>query len=88
MVSLHFFLVNSSFLFRFLLKVEGLFLFFSTSLEGWFSLVTRETVREVPRVRLRVKCCPLLASTWQNSRNWLNRAGSPPLTVEGIIFTG
>ena len=56
MVSLHFFLVNSSFLFRFLLKVEGLFLFFSTSLEGWFSLVTRETVREVPRVRLRVKC--------------------------------
>ena len=77
MVSLHFFLVNSSFLFRFLLKVEGLFLFFSTSLEGWLSLVSREMVREVPRVS------PLLASAWQNSRHLDSccRASSPPEVI-------
>ena len=82
-VSLHFFLRNSSFLFRFLFKVERLFLFFSSSLVGWLSLVSREMVMELPRVRLRLKWCPLLASAWQKSRHLVScsRASSPPVVI-------
>ena len=78
---------NSSFLFRFLLKVDGLafFFFFSTTFVVAVPLVSKEKVKEVPVwVRLRVNFWPLLASAWQRSRHWLSMAGSPPV----IIFTG
>ena len=80
---------NSSFLFWFLLNVEGLDFFFFFCITGVVpSLVSREKVKEEPRVRERLKAWPLLASTWQNSRHWVSRAGSSPLRVEGIVFTG
>ena len=45
--SLRLFLRNSSFLLRFLLREEGLFLFFSFSWLGWFSLAQRIFAKQV-----------------------------------------
>jgi hypothetical protein len=75
----------------FLLKVEGLGFFFLgifISEEVAFTLVSRLKTNVEPRVTEKVMVCPILASAWQNSRHWDNRAGSPPLIGEVAIFTG
>ena len=81
----NFFFKKSSFLFWFLLSLDGLgffFFFFTTWLVS--PLVSREKVKEGPRVMEMEKFCPLVASAWQNSRHWFSRTGSP---LVGVILT-
>ena len=61
----------SSFLFKFLLRVDGLFFFFFVSNEVISFLVSKEKENEEPRVMLNVNAWPLLVSVWQNSRHWV-----------------
>ena len=61
-----------SFLFKFLLWVEGLGFFLVLVAAGAsFSWVAREKEKEVPRVREKLKVLLWLASAWQNSRHLL-----------------
>ena len=65
----NFFLKNSSRLLAFLLRVEGLDLFFSTAGFTLLSLVSREKEKVELAVRLKVKSLPWLANAWQKARH-------------------
>ena len=59
-----------SFLFLFLLRVEGLGFFSAPGVAGAsFFWVSKEKEKEVPRVREKVKVLLWLASAWQKSRH-------------------
>ena len=78
--------MNSSFLFLFLLKVEGLTLFLSFLVAGvFFPLVSREKVKEELMVRVKENSLPWLVSAWQRSRHCLAKVGSPSITTGAVI---
>ena len=64
-----FFARNSALLLAFLLRVDGLFLFFVKD-EVPFPLVSKEKAKEEPTLRVKLKICPLLASAWQKAMHW------------------
>ena len=66
---LSFFFRNSSLLLAFLLRVEGLILFFATVDFTSLPLVSREKEKEV-LVSLKLKVLPWLASVWQRAKHW------------------
>jgi hypothetical protein len=71
-----------SFLFKFLLWVEGLGFFLVLAVAGAsFSWVDREKEKEVPREREKLKVFLWLASAWQNSRHL---AAKPVLVTSAV----
>ena len=77
---LSFFFRNSSLLLAFLLRVEGLILFFATVDFTSLPLVSREKKKEV---LMSLKVLPWLASVWQRARHWDTKEGS----ITAAIFT-
>ena len=76
---------NSALLLAFLLKADGLFLFFDLVYEP-SSLVSKENEKEEPTLRVKLKVCTLLASAWQKAMHWEAKSELSSLIAEAAIF--
>ena len=72
---------------KFLLCVEGLFLFTAFAAECKVSLVSNEKVKVEPMVSEKVKALFWLASAWQKAKHWEVREDSSSHIVAAAIFT-
>ena len=77
---------NSALLLAFLLKVDGVFLFFDKGVEP-SPLVSKENEKEEPTLMVKLKVCPLLASAWQKAMHWEARSELSSLIAGAAIFS-
>ena len=81
-----FFFKNSALLLAFLLKADGVFLFFfALEAKATSPLVAKEKEKLSPMVKAKEKVSDLLDSDWQKSRHWDKSAALSSL--EAFIFT-